>query len=214
MKLVIPKKSSIIQTSHEDIKQYYYSNFWPIRYMYRKRLQLALDALGRRRYRSLLELGTGGGFLLYSLSKMCDRIVASDIHPNLDKVEHNLTADGLHNIEYKGFDICDVPYKEAEFDSVVAISVLEHIRNLSKAVSEIKRILSDRGVAVIGIPADTPLMTLGFHLIGAGEDVKHHHCNDHKGIIKAFRKEFRSVKVKVFPLPPPFNVYYILKCRK
>lgn len=212
--LTIPKRSSILQTSHEDIKQYYYSRWWPIRFMYRKRLQLAIDILAKRRYGKLLEVGSGGGLLLYSLHKLADQIVASDIHPLLPAVQEKLRADGITNVTFKRFGINDVPYKDETFDGIVGMSILEHVKDLPGAVSEVKRVLKTGGIAVIGFPADTPLMTLGFHAIGAGEDVKHHHCNDHKKIIREFSRQFKKVKKIVYPLPAPFDMYYILRCEK
>lgn len=211
MKLVIPPQDSILQTSEEDIKHYYYSRWWPVRYMYRKRLQLALDALGDRKYGDMLELGTGGGILLYSLSKLARHIVASDIHPLIRKVEKNLKKDGLKNIAFTTFDINKVPYKDKTFDAVVSISVLEHIRTLPKAVSEIKRVLKDDGTLVIGIPADNWVMDVGFFLIGA-HDVDEHHCNTHTSIIAELREQFTVEKIKRFPLFP--TMYYVLTCRK
>jgi len=212
MKLVIPDPDSLLQTSREDIKHYYYSRFWPVRHMYRKRLALSLKALGDKRYPLMLELGTGGGILLYSLSRIAKRIVASDIHPHLKAVEKNLRKDGLKNIEFRKFDINRIPFKEDTFDSVVAISVLEHIRTLGKAVSEIRRVLKDRGTLVVGIPADNLIMKIGFHLIGAGEDVKHHHCNTHKDIIRELKGRLKVKRIKRFP--SIFTMYYVITCEK
>ncbi len=211
-KLVIPNPDSLLQTSREDIKHYYYSPFWPVRYMYRKRLMLGLDALEDKKYENLLELGTGGGFLLYSLTKIAKKIVASDIHPMLKKVEKNLRKDGIKNVTFTKFDINKVPFKNETFDAVVSMSVLEHIRTLSRAVSEIKRVVKKNGTVVIGIPADNLIMKVGFFLIGAGEDVKHHHCNTHKDIIEELQRQFTVKKIKRFPYF--FTMYYIITCEK
>ncbi len=217
-KLIIPAKDSILQTSEEDMKHYYYSWFWPVRYMYRKRLSLCLDAIEKKmkgkKFDSLLELGTGGGFLLYSLSRMAKKIIASDIHPNLKGVEKNLRKDGLTNITFIKFDINRIPYTNEHFDGVVAMSILEHLHTLPKAVSEIKRVLKKNGTAIVGIPADNWIMKIGFILIGAGEEVKHHHCNTHKDIIRELKRQFAVKRIKQFPVPCLFPMYYMITCEK
>lgn len=212
-KLIIPDKDSILQTSEEDMKHYYYSKFWPVSYMYRKRLELGLQAFKGKTYNTLLELGTGGGFFLYSLSKMAKEIIASDVHPMLKKVEKNLRKDGITNVTFKNIDVNKIPFKDETFDAVVAMSMLEHIPTLPKAVAEIKRVVKKNGTVLIGIPADNWIMDIGFFLIGA-HDVDEHHCNTHTGIIRELRRQFKVKKIKRFPIPFLCTMYYIITCEK
>lgn len=51
-------------------------------------------------------------------------------------------------------DICDLPFKENEFDFILCNHVLEHIPNDTKAMQEIYRILKPGGTAILQIPQD------------------------------------------------------------
>jgi len=49
-------------------------------------------------------------------------------------------------------DICKIPLDDSSVDSVFCISVLEHVYDVNKAVSEIFRVLRAGGQAVVAIP--------------------------------------------------------------
>jgi SAM-dependent methyltransferase len=51
-------------------------------------------------------------------------------------------------------DICDLPFKENEFDFILCNHVLEHIPNDTKAMQELYRILKPGGTAILQIPQD------------------------------------------------------------
>jgi len=49
-------------------------------------------------------------------------------------------------------DIHDLPFKESTVDAVICLSVLEHVENPLKAMSEIRRVLKPGGYALIYVP--------------------------------------------------------------
>lgn len=51
-------------------------------------------------------------------------------------------------------DICDLPFKDNEFDVILCNHVLEHIPNDKKAMEELYRILKPGGWGVFQIPQD------------------------------------------------------------
>jgi predicted SAM-dependent methyltransferase len=51
-------------------------------------------------------------------------------------------------------DICDLPFKENEFDFILCNHVLEHIPDDTKAMQELYRILKPGGTAILQIPQD------------------------------------------------------------
>lgn len=51
-------------------------------------------------------------------------------------------------------DICDLPFKEDEFDFILCNHVLEHIPDDTKAMQEIFRVLKPGGTAILQIPQD------------------------------------------------------------
>jgi SAM-dependent methyltransferase len=51
-------------------------------------------------------------------------------------------------------DICDLPFETNYFDTLICNHVLEHIKDDSKAMSELLRILKPGGIAILQIPQD------------------------------------------------------------
>jgi len=51
-------------------------------------------------------------------------------------------------------DICDLPFKDNEFDVILCNHVLEHIEDDSKAMQELYRILKPKGMAILQVPQD------------------------------------------------------------
>lgn len=51
-------------------------------------------------------------------------------------------------------DICNLPFKDEEFDIVLCNHVLEHIPNDTKAMKELYRILKTNGMGIFQIPQD------------------------------------------------------------
>lgn len=54
-------------------------------------------------------------------------------------------------------DICDLPFKDNEFDFIICNHVLEHIPDDTKAMQEIYRILTPGGTAILQVPYNTDL---------------------------------------------------------
>jgi SAM-dependent methyltransferase len=55
------------------------------------------------------------------------------------------------NVNYQ-LDLRDLPFKDNSFDCVYASHVLEHIKEDDRALSEIKRVLTPSGIAVLPVP--------------------------------------------------------------
>ena len=51
-------------------------------------------------------------------------------------------------------DICDLPFKDDSFDTIICNHVLEHIKDDTKAMKEIYRTLKPGGTAILQIPQD------------------------------------------------------------
>lgn len=51
-------------------------------------------------------------------------------------------------------DICDLPFADGKFDIIICNHVLEHIKDDTKAMKELYRILKPGGMAILQIPQD------------------------------------------------------------
>ena len=64
------------------------------------------------------------------------------------------TTDLLSPLADVKADICDLPFKDNEFDFILCNHVLEHIPNDTKAMQELYRVLNKGGMAILQIPQD------------------------------------------------------------
>jgi len=104
---------------------------------------------------TFLEIGTSSGYMLEETQAL---------YPNLDIVGSDYEPVALQNCHKRlphipliKFDITDCPIQDSAFDAISCLGVLEHIDDDRKALSEIGRILSDNGLAVITVPAGPQL---------------------------------------------------------
>ncbi|EAQ42574.1 class I SAM-dependent methyltransferase [Polaribacter sp. MED152] len=76
-----------------------------------------------------------------------------DIFRNQDNLEY-ITSDLESPIADVKADICDLPFKDNEFDVVFCNHVLEHIPDDTKAMQELFRVLKNGGFGIFQIPQD------------------------------------------------------------
>jgi SAM-dependent methyltransferase len=98
-----------------------------------------------------LEIGAGIGEHMQTLSAMSERYVALELRDDMAAVIHERYPD----VETVVGDIEEGLELESEsFDRVVAVHVLEHLRNLPVALDEVHRLLRPGGVFEIVIPCE------------------------------------------------------------
>jgi ubiquinone/menaquinone biosynthesis C-methylase UbiE len=160
---------------------------------------MTLDMIGLKKRGKVLEIGYGSGILFPELSKRFNEIYGVDIHNKISSVKTMLKKEGLM-ANLKVGDILDLPYEDEGFDSVVCISVLEHISgsSLDKAVSEIHRVLIPGGIAVVGFPTVGKKMDLFFRIIGY-HSINKYHVSGEKEIMTALGGKLTMAEVKTFP---------------
>ncbi len=210
MSIRLPAREHISPTNDEDPLPYYY--FPPTRYIYARRLELACELLGDGPFENLLEIGYGSGILLPELSQRCKRLVAVDIHQQLDRVRAMLKAERVEASLHCG-DVRSLPFPETEFDAVVCISVLEHLVDLDAAVVEICRVLRPQGVAVMAFPVRNSFTSAFYRLVG--HDPANLHPSSHRDILAALRAGLDLEESVCFPrwLPLHLSLYVACRCR-
>lgn len=115
---------------------------------------------------------------------------------NLDYI----TADLYSPIADVKADICNLPFKNNEFDVIFCNHVLEHIEDDKKAMSELYRVLKPNGFGIFQIPQDlTREKTYeDFTITSPKERAKHFGQYDHVRIYgKDYFNKLRSVGFKV-----------------
>ncbi|MCF6181309.1 class I SAM-dependent methyltransferase [Lutibacter sp.] len=115
---------------------------------------------------------------------------------NLDYI----TADLYSPIADVKADICNLPFKNNEFDVVLCNHVLEHIEDDKKAMSELYRVLKPNGFGIFQVPQDLTLEKTyeDFSIIVPKERAKHFGQYDHVRIYgKDYFNKLRAVGFKV-----------------
>jgi SAM-dependent methyltransferase len=112
---------------------------------------LKRDVLGKK----ILDAGCGNGYLVKVLKKRNNKIVGFDMNPPA-----TFRIDGISFI--KG-NLENLPFQDAEFDTVVCTHALEHVIDLQKAIYELRRVTNKR--LIIVVPLQRPYkFTFDLHL--------------------------------------------------
>lgn len=181
----------------DPIKYYY----WPVfGKMYRRRVELALgECTGGER---VLEVGFGTGLAFPNLHDLYKEIHGIDLTADIEAVQSVFEPMGIPLFLEKG-DVLNMPYPENKFDTVLLISILEHLKplELEQAFAEVKRVLKPGGQMVYGTPVEKPFMVFMFRMMG--HDIRDEHFSTEKEIAAAAYKAFSKGHVIEMKSTPP-----------
>jgi SAM-dependent methyltransferase len=210
-KLYLPDRKHIYQIDNDDPLNYYYLPLTG--HIYRKRLQIAIALLREERFGHLLEVGYGSGILLPTLFRRCDELSGVDIHAKVGQVQQMLAKEGVVAALRQG-SVLDLPYGDGEFDAVVCLSVLEHLRELDVAVRDIYRVAKSGAVIVLGFPVRNVVTSSFYRLVGY--DPIEIHPSSHQDILSAIQRRSARLDVVHFPsvLPIDLSLYVACRCIK
>ena len=192
------------------VEQYFGVNRYdPIRFygypiigtMYRRRVELSLaECNGGER---MLEVGFGSGVTFLNLNENYKELHGLDLTANVDKVHEVFAA---HKIEtfLKNGSVLKMPYPDNYFDSVLLISILEHLQKneQASAFSEIKRVLKPGGQVVYGVPIERPFMVFAFRMLGY--NIREHHFSTELDVAEAAGKLLQKVRINRMSSVPSF----------
>ena len=129
----------------------------------RKLIARLLEKYGIRKESPILDLGTSTGTNLRLLKEH-----GYSNYQGLDLSEEAIRWCSDKNLGkvHKG-DICNLPFRNGEFELVLATDIIEHVEDDLRALREINRVLTPGGKAIITVPAFQSLW-------GLQDDVSHH----------------------------------------
>jgi len=167
--------------------------FWPIiGKMYRRRIELCLAECtpGRR----VLEVGFGSGVTFPNLSELYEEIHGLDLSASVEDVAAVFKARQIETHLRNG-SVLAVPYDNDFFDTVLLISILEHLKPSEQipAFREIRRVLKPGGQAVYGVPVERRFMVFMFRLLGC--KIREHHFSTEKDVFNAADNVLDHVRV-------------------
>ncbi len=211
-RFILPQKKNIFKTNVEDPAYYYYIPF--IGYFYKIRLINSLSMLSEHSDK-LLDIGYGCGIFFPSLYTVADKLHGIETHGQEELVYDMLNREQLDpaKVELAHGSILNIPYEADFFDTVICISVLEHIKDLDLAIGEIYRVLRPGGTAVLSFPARNTVTDVLFTMMGFSP--RKLHPSSHADIIDAVKKKFKLEETLSIPVVPYLpKLYYTIKCKK
>jgi SAM-dependent methyltransferase len=207
MGVYLPPRGRLQRVAEDDPLPFYYMPV--VGPMYRRRLDLAAELLGPG-HGSVLEIGYGSGVFLPQLAAQRSRVVAVDRHGCGATVRSLVQREGVDPQLVTG-DVCALPFADRSVQSVVCLSVLEHVARPEHAAAEIRRVLSPEGVVVLGYPRVDRLMEVLFRTIGF-RGIEAHHVSGPAAIEAAFRRVFVLEARRTWPWGP-LSLYYVSRWR-
>jgi ubiquinone/menaquinone biosynthesis C-methylase UbiE len=179
------------------------------------RLKIASRLLGERRYANLLDLGFGSGFFAPELSLHCDQLFGVDMHQNIPVVKGMLNREGVRAHLAYG-DILRLPWKDASFDCVVCLSVLEFVEDIRSAMMEIERVARDNATILIGAPVLNKLTDFCYDRLIQFSHRRILHKSGQEKIREEAEEYFKVEQVATYPFFLPFGaaLFFVIKATK
>jgi ubiquinone/menaquinone biosynthesis C-methylase UbiE len=109
----------------------------------------------------ILDFGCSTGALTRTLS-----LISETIGLDLDKKEVVWAKRKAKNIDFICADLCHLPFKNNAADFVVCSSVLEFIQKLEDAIKQIKYVLKEGGILIVGYPINTRFLKVIMRIFG------------------------------------------------
>ena len=166
--------------------------------LYRERVELCLQHC--RGGDKVLEVGFGAGATFFNLAKKYREIHGVDLNANIDDITGLYSSKGM-DVYLKQGDVLHLPYTDEHFDTVLLISILEHLQpqDLTRAFQEIWRVIKPGGQMVYGVPVDSLITRLGFLLLGY--DIRKHHFSTEQQILQCAQAQFGNSAVSTLRMP-------------
>jgi SAM-dependent methyltransferase len=193
MKLILPAAGTLKPNNEHDPLPYYYRPL--LGRLYRQRLQMGLDLVPAGGTR-VLEVGVGSGILVPTLTARFPAYTGVDL--DLAGGLQALVTPGCQARFLRANLLSPTDLPQASFDTVVCLSVLEHIADVDGAADALMRVLHKGGTLIAGYPMVNRLMGAGFRAIGF-PNIEDHHVATPRDIERALGRVLRPLGRKAIP---------------
>jgi|GEM_PF-2075768 len=107
----------------------------------------------KSKYKNVLDLGAGDGEISLILQSKSDKLFSLDSDINRIKRIHKCLSKSNYNNTTVNYCYAQkLPYEDSFFDLIICNSVIEHISDYNKIVTEIRRTIKKDGTVIITVP--------------------------------------------------------------
>lgn len=163
----------------------------------RRRFRLICSLWPEAPVRRVLEIGYGSGVFLPELAARCEQLDGIDIHPHAAAVAQQLERHGVSARLAVG-SAESLPYDDASFDLLVAVSALEFVPDSQAAARELRRVLAPGGRLLVVTPGHSRLLDLGLKLL-TGESAARDYGSRRERLLPALGACFTIERRRTFP---------------
>jgi ubiquinone/menaquinone biosynthesis C-methylase UbiE len=113
-------------------------------------IETIADAIAIDDTQTVLDVGTGSGFIAAGLAPRADRVIAIDNSPAmLDVARDHLAQLGIDNVEVREGDLTQPPLNDDSIDAAVANMVLHHAEDPTGMLAEMTQVVRPGGWVAI-----------------------------------------------------------------
>ncbi|WP_171031765.1 class I SAM-dependent methyltransferase [[Clostridium] hylemonae] len=121
----------------------------------REHLALLLNLVNAQSDDTILDLGTGSGYVAFALSEKCKKcnVIGLDIVTDTLSRNREITKKaGISNLEFLDYDGTVFPFPDSSMDCIVTRYALHHFPDIENSFKEMYRVLKSEGKLVIADP--------------------------------------------------------------
>ncbi len=120
-------------------------------------IETIAEAIAIEETQTVLDVGTGTGFIAAGLATRAARVVAIDNSPAmLDVARDNLAQLGIDNVELREGDLTQLPLDDDSIHAAVANMVLHHTEDPAGMLAEMSRVVRPGGWVAITDAVEHP----------------------------------------------------------
>ena len=216
------KSPKVIRVDRKDLEKFargvyvdspvYFSSNRLVRYINWKKLDFVLSLMLSKEKHWVLDFGCGNGVMFPTLSGISRSVVGIDLHTTAAsrmKLEY-----GLKNVFVVTANGIKLPFKDDLFDTILATSALEHLKDINVAVAEIARVIKPGGFLLFLSPTENVFYRFGRWLFGYKKPEDHYYSSSDIAVVL---KKFFAVEVeKYIPVSflPFISAYRVSRLRQ
>jgi 2-polyprenyl-6-hydroxyphenyl methylase/3-demethylubiquinone-9 3-methyltransferase len=151
-----------------------------IRFLFWRRIRVTINFLeSQGPCEAVLDFGCGSGVVLPFLTGFANRVVGLDIDiaPYRALSDHISFPDKIEVYETKEYPLSRFP--DRTFDVIIALDVLEHVRNLRDVFTEFCRVAKPGGMIIVCGPTENLFYRFGRMIAGKQYTGNYHVTNIH-----------------------------------